>query len=245
MNRVRFEYNATLITLTEDVINGAFKEAVQFTEVLDKVMNTIAQLKVAEEQCNNDGFLEQSFELLDWIMDSSEKLCVDNLIDLCDYPIARTEVLTRRIVELGADIRTGSSGMTAVLAALLNSFCDSYSFPSGQDLKDFEHRVRYYLGQLGFFVYYQYQLYLVKDSVITEPVYQYCAQNGVGMQEIAKYWEELMRRYRPELTVFEEYPELESPFWDVAGSYMSEFDLFADFLTKDDVLALVYSIRWH
>lgn len=239
MKRAKFEYNETFVKLSEDLVNGALQEAMAFTATLDEVAKRIPMLEELDRAEDTEEFLARSFDLLDWLIDHGDQLRVDDLAELCDYPIASTEVLLKRVVAIATDVQTGKEGLTRMLSAVLDGFCDEYSFPSGGPLAVLKERTEFYLGQLGYFIYYQYGLHRIAEGVVTEPVFQYCMQEDMTPEEFEKYWSDLLRRYRPNLTVFEEYPELENPFWDVAGGYMSEFDLFADFLTKEDVLAIL------
>ena len=239
MRRERFEYNSTLMRLSDEVVHGAFAEAVHFTELLDTVTGKIPALTECEKNGDKSGFITTSFELLDQMLEENEKLSVDNLEQLCDSPIANTEVLMKRISAIGADIVSGKEGLTRRLARYLEDCCDGYSFPSGKNLELLAERIEYYLGHLCFLIYYQYGLHHIESGSVTEPVFQFCAREGLEVLDILDFWKSMLKKHRPVLTVFEEYPDLEDSFWDAASAYMSDFDYFADILTKDDVLAII------
>ena len=240
MKRVKFSYNSTFMKLSDDTVNAAFSESVKFVELLVKIARAIPDLQALEKTGDTDGFMDSSFWLLDDIIDNDyDKLRAESLAELCDYPIASTDVLLRRAAEIGRELHTGKEGLTSLLSRAVTNFCDEYSFPSGENLEFLRGRIQHYLGQLGYFIYYQYGLHKVSDTTVTEPVYQFCMKDGRTPEELANFWSGVIKEFRPRLSVFEEYPELEEAFWDVAGPYMDEFDLFEDYLTKDDVVAIL------
>ena len=61
------------------------------------------------------------------------------------------------------------------------------------------------------------------------------------MNSLALQIKECWLEHRPTLPIFEEYPELEELFYEVAGAYVQDFDALEEYVTANDIFIIVNS----
>jgi septum formation topological specificity factor MinE len=107
------------------------------------------------------------------------------------------------------------------------------------------------LGDLACFIYFQFDLDKIQAQIangkkqseleITVAVGRYLEESGKSLTGFLEVLTEVMNNHRPTFTIFEEFPELEAEFYDIAGAYIKDFDRLSDFITADVVKAVVFN----
>lgn len=103
--------------------------------------------------------------------------------------------------------------------------------------------VKQALGQLCYYMYYQFNLDAFmedlnegEEDIQTDlALYNYCDRNGMDIETLVKYIVEVKNTHKPHLPVFDECPDLEEEFYDIAGQYIEDTEILEAKLTSNDV----------
>lgn len=103
--------------------------------------------------------------------------------------------------------------------------------------------VKQALGQICYYMYYQFNLDAFmedlnegEEDIRTDlAVYNYCDRNGIEIEDLVKYIVEVKNTHKPHLPVFDECPDLEEEFYDIAGQYIDDTEVLEAKLTSKDV----------
>lgn len=116
------------------------------------------------------------------------------------------------------------------------------------EVNKIKHFVSEAIGNLSICLYYQFSLDDTVSSVanlseleVDVNVYKYTQANGVDVNSLALQIKECWLEHRPTLPIFEEYPELEELFYEVAGAYVQDFDALEEYVTANDIFIIVNS----
>lgn len=102
------------------------------------------------------------------------------------------------------------------------------------------------LAELAYFLFYQFSMDVTQASIadgketeVNVALHSYADENGEDVKEMLIFVTEVMSKFRPSLTIFEEYPDLEEAFYEIAGAYIRDFDRLSEFLTADIVSGVI------
>lgn len=103
--------------------------------------------------------------------------------------------------------------------------------------------VKQALGQICYYMYYQFNLDAFmedlndgEEDISTDlALYNYCDRNGMDIETLVKYIVEVKNTHKPHLPVFDECPDLEEEFYDIAGQYIEDTEILEAKLTSNDV----------
>lgn len=105
------------------------------------------------------------------------------------------------------------------------------------------------LAELSYFAYFQFDLDVTSDDLkeqksindvrVNVGLYQHLEESGKDLEEVLNLVTTIMADHRPQMTIFEEFPELEDTFYQIAGAYIMDFEKIADFVTADIVRAVI------
>ena len=128
------------------------------------------------------------------------------------------------------------------LMSVIEQVTTAYIPLSSEDIASVASLDKQALGNLATFIYYQFGLDLTIDSAENESevvaninVYQYAEATNMDVVVLAREVEKVMKDFRPTLPVFEEFPELEEEFYDIAGVYVQDFEALESEITAEDV----------
>lgn len=211
-----------------DVISGSFT-------ILNTLLE-VAPVCVSEEEFvkTNTPVSEYAFHQLDIL---ENLLALDSYADIETFAssLACQDMVTTRRLTASVDFRKK-------LLALAEKVTTAYIPLSEAELKNLNKLIRQAIGHLSMFLYSQFDMSDTLSDVerneeptVNIDVYRYAETVKVDVIELEKSVEEAMVKYRPNLPVFEEFPELEEEFYDIAGPYLQDFELLEDLVTTEDV----------
>lgn len=98
------------------------------------------------------------------------------------------------------------------------------------------------IGHITTFLYSQFEMGVTLDAVnenedpsVNIDIFKYAESVNKDVITLEKEVYNAMVKYRPSLPVFEEYPELEEEFYDIAGPYIQDFEILEGLITSEDV----------
>jgi len=98
------------------------------------------------------------------------------------------------------------------------------------------------LGELAYFLYFQFQLEDTltdlsegNDPRVNVALAQFVDESGNDLEQVVTFVSEIMTEHRPTFTIFEEFPDLEDPFFEIVGPYVKDFERIIDFVTAEVV----------
>lgn len=128
----------------------------------------------------------------------------------------------------------------------LQAYCTAYVPLTDAEVLSLKQNVAEILGQLAYFVYLQFGFENIlrcfldgKEIEIDVNFYTYSNKRSVDFRNIILKIKGVVWSYRPHLDIFDEFPELEEEFYDIAGPYVTDFEKLEMNLTKDFVLSVI------
>ena len=130
---------------------------------------------------------------------------------------------------------------------LAREYADDYVPLDKKQLAEVADYVYQAIGQLAYYMYYQFNMddFLEdvkegKEDYRTDlAVFNYCDKNGINVEDLVNFVNEVRLTHKPNLPVFDECPDLENEFFDVAGAYIDDYELLESKLTVADVRAIL------
>ena len=117
---------------------------------------------------------------------------------------------------------------------------------SDEDVARLKSNIKECLGNLATFMYYQFDMDKTIDSIVSNQdlvinvdLFNYLDSNGINIPSEVTRVKEILNKFRPSLPLFEEKPELEEPFYEIAGPYVQDFDVLEEFITLQDVMKVL------
>lgn len=99
------------------------------------------------------------------------------------------------------------------------------------------------IGNLSTFIYYEFELDDTLNQIksgeeitVNINIYNYAKEQKWDLSKTIERLKASVIGYRPNLPIFEAYPELEDDFYDNVGSYVHDFDILEEYLTLDDIV---------
>lgn len=110
------------------------------------------------------------------------------------------------------------------------------------------------IGCLSFSIFKQFDMQITLDTLDTDrvdinnvivnaadvgfPVFSYFSEDA-DMFTLMKELSKVVTKFKPTLELFEEYPELEEPFYDAVAEYAYDFTILEPYLTIDIIKEIV------
>lgn len=106
--------------------------------------------------------------------------------------------------------------------------------------------IDYAIGNLSICFFYQFDMdntiRCIGENLEIEVdinLYQYSEANDIPISDLVLKVRESWLAHRPTLPLFEEYPELEDQFYDIAGPYVQDFDILENSITVQDIYRII------
>lgn len=136
-----------------------------------------------------------------------------------------------------------------IIRTLADSYITNYIPLSTEEVSQLRGYVQSALSHLSTFLFFMYNVddtccEAMIDShnyTINIDIHRYADKNLLNELSIATELFNLRFDYKPNINVLEQYPELEEPFYDVAGSSVEDFEALEDKLTYEDVIRVINS----
>ena len=158
-----------------------------------------------------------------------------NILETFASSLCAKDLVTNRRLMSSIDFRKR-------LVALVEKVESAYIPLSQKELESIKRLVDQTIGHLTTFVYSQFEMGVTLDAVndneepsVNIDIYKYAESVNKDVLTLEKEVYDAMLKYRPSLPVFEEFPELEEEFYDIAGPYIQDFELLEDLITSEDV----------
>lgn len=218
------------------------------TEALNAVSTTLSALKDYKEG-SMDG--EELLEIFESSMISDmtifEAFARTNSSRIMAINRAMKQLISRSIT--GIDVTSEKEtkidyrGDLDIYNDKLVSFVKYGAEPTGAELDNFIVFVSRLTGRLAYVLAYEFDLaaYLSQLEAGIEEIdiviEQYCGRYRKNTKEYAEMVIAALAYNRPQIAVFDEYPDLEQPFLDIVGPYSVDID--EDAITIDIVTKVI------
>ena len=231
----RTELRNTIGDCTTQVPNAI----VDAMEILT-TFSDIAPMCVTESDYYDNGGEECDFEFqqLDDIETALSIPYPNALKIIADNHAAKDYVLARRLKNAMEYYQSG--------IGLIRDYTTAYVPLSEDEINKLTTCVNGILGHLSMFIYYEFNLdetlQTLEDGtelIVDINIYQYCESQSRDLKDLILYVRNIRDSYRPSLPIFEEHPEYENVFYDIAGPFVQDFDSLEDSLVAEDVLRVV------
>ncbi|GAA0101707.1 hypothetical protein UT300012_24220 [Paraclostridium bifermentans] len=130
---------------------------------------------------------------------------------------------------------------------LAREYADDYVPLDKKQIAEVADYVNQAIGQLAYYMYYQFNMGDFLEDVEAEKedyrtdlaVFNYCDRHDIKVEDLINLVNEIRLTHKPQLPVFDECPDLENEFFDVAGPYIDDYELLESKLTVADVRAIL------
>jgi hypothetical protein len=234
MKLIPITINTTFGKLSDERVVDAVTDAIQAMQMFTDLHAALTKAEEAGESGNDDA----EMEMLDMVEAMTMDLSFDGLEAFAQNMAASSDSIQRRL-------NNGVHYLTEA-AKLLNTISVAFipmTTKQIQVLKEYSAEI---LAELSYFTFYQYNLDQTQESIahdkeieINLAVVRYCDNSGADVKEVLIKVVAIMSQYRPRFTIFEEFPELEDEFYNIAGAYIRDFDTLSEFVTADVVKAVL------
>lgn len=228
--------NTTLSNMDSQRIDEVFEECMN---ILEDVTN-LEEVLYPERYAKTEGADLENLEdvQLDVISLLSFSLKYSSIKDFNDGFLAGSKPSLRRV-------HTGTHYLD-LLENIVKEISAPYIPPTTQQVEDLRKVAYHVLGEISYFVYYQFDLDISKEKLdkgeeleVNVSVKSYMDNTGKSIQDIISNVRSVMDTHKPSLTVFEAFPELEDEFYIVAGMYIKDFEAMEEFITPDMIVKVV------
>ena len=117
-----------------------------------------------------------------------------------------------------------------------------------EEVNKIKYITREAIGNLSVCIYYQFSMdetiksiANLEELVADVNLYKYVEANSLDLNKLVLKIKESWLENKPSLPIFEEYPDLEEMFYELAGAYIQDFDALEDYITIDDIFMIVNS----
>lgn len=204
---------------------------------LDKMLVTEEEFAKLYGDDEIDSFEDDQLSQLEDFATLSVATC---FLDFKEGMCAPTLVLNRRVRDFVQEMENSIN--------LAKDYAEAYIPLDEEEICKVKRHVRNTIGHLCTFVYYQFQIDVTIDSIISGEdvqvdinLYKYLTSHNLTIQNICLKVKATLEKYRPTLPIFEDRPELEDDFYSVAGPYIQDFEDLEDNLTLTDVNKVIAS----
>lgn len=172
---------------------------------------------------------------------------LSRLLDIADAEImlkfaqglAARDMVTNRRLRSALDFK-------AKTLALVEQLSNAYVPLSDNEIRTLKKLMGQTIGHLSTFIYYQFGLDVTKeciknneDTEVNIDLLQYCEVLQQSVEDLLNIVDSARLTFRPSMPIFEEFPELEEEFIDIAGAYVQDFEVLDDYITKEDVITVL------
>lgn len=228
----------SVFKVSHEEYNKAFETGIPWMRVIMEVVDLMKEFI-------DEGWDEEiEDDLVDLIADNADVFDITGLDRVMMMPIGKTNALTS-IQQTLVPIKQGKEEILPMQEIIIKAFKEiagTYSLPIPEVVMSLYSVLEDYVSRLVYWIYYQFEINKIPLNVIFEPVYQYINKYEDGnFDKFVEEMDKAVAKYRPALEVFDEYPELEEPFLEIAETYLEEIDLFTVELSCEDVMAVINS----
>lgn len=153
--------------------------------------------------------------------------------------LAARDMVTNRRLRSALDFK-------AKLLALVEQVSDAYVPLSEEEINTANKLIGQAIGHLSTFIYYQFGLDETRECMdnneeleVNLDLLQYGEVLGQSAEDLVNLVDSARKAYKPNMPIFEEFPELEDEFIDIAGAYVQDFEALDDYITKEDVITVL------
>lgn len=233
--------NKTVIKKNFDDLSGkvnlVFEEGIK---ALDTLLS-ISKVCVTEYEYSNlygkveDNYSYFQLDEMDMINDLTD---LENLKLFSESLSCKDYVLCRRLRDFLQYFN--------LTKELIENAEDVYIPLTKQEVDLIKRNLDYAIGNLSICFYYQFDMDTTASCIgdnreleVDINVYQYAEANNMSVSDLVLKVKESWSEHRPSLPLFEEYPELEDQFYDIAGAFVQDFDLLESSITVDDIYRII------
>lgn len=232
------EINTSIATASVTEVANAIKES---TEIIDLLLPITKELQDREKFEDKYG-ADHEDRLLDLLDEIVEYPIPKALIDFATFAVPIEVQAYRR----ASDAVSNFNKVKQI--AFTNA---SIALPFEVDEhEEFVNLCRQTLGNTAYMLLIFLDLAEIKKHIINKEDYdipscliQYLKSRGnIDDQVVLAYCDKIIdvaRSYRPVMPLFDEYPELEDPFFEAMGSASMDLTDIEDFVTIEDIKAII------
>lgn len=235
MKILSMEVNRTLLDMSEERLVGVVREAADILASFKQLEDLLLQAKDMAEGPQLDEVLDYQLDVIDMINMS------------VDYENIRLFAEGFCAVQYSIDRRAKHAVHYLDIAKTLIAEAAGPFIPlSTKKAEEMRKVVYHVLAEVSYFLYYQFRMDLTKKSIDEDGELQlnvalksYLDDSGKSLDDLIQLFRQVMDTHRPNITIFEAFPELEEEFYSIAGAYIRDFETFSEYVTKDLVVDVI------
>lgn len=220
-------------------VDNETAEAVASDAILTlRALNQLEPVLLTPKEAGRFGDEEFSYEQLDSLDNFLAEISLVNLRNFASYNCASTEGIQRRV-------NTALYYLDQLVAeAELRSA--AYAPMSDEIIEKMKNLTGLVIGELAYFTYFQFGLDVTAASKaegneleISPPINDFLSSRREDLETLLTMLSKNVLEHRPQLTIFEQVPELEDAFYEVAGAFIQDFDILGEFVTLDVIKSVI------
>lgn len=234
--------------LEKTILNESFVHLnnEEVVEVFSECYNLVAGLlKVDSILTSEQDYARNNLKSIDF-----EYFQLDTLEELLDIAYPKTLEIFATGLCSGFTVcnRRAKDALSYYRACieLVKAYTTAYVPLTEKEVQKLKERVTETLGHLAYFLYYQFGMGNTADSfvegieiVVDFAFNKFCDVKGLDFRNVINDIKAIAWTFRPHLPIFEEFPELEEEFYDIAGPYVQDFDLLEEKLNIETVKQII------
>lgn len=236
MKLLALDVNRTLSNITDEQVYKLVDEC-------KDILHLFSKLEMVIKPKSEGGEFEELDDIvldaqLDVIEEIDANLKYDSLRLFSQGFFAPNYSLTRRI--------DTSVHYLDIAKKMIRELSEAYVYLSTEQIEGLKKLAYHVLGEVSYFLYFQFRLNETEASiknkeelVLSVAIKSYLDDSGEVLESFLNFLKDIMVSHRPELTIFEAFPDLEDEFYLIAGAYIKDFEAMEEFLTIDIVSAVI------
>lgn len=215
-------------------------------EVFEECMNILEDVSMLEEVLYEDRYMKMEGASLEHLDDVRL-----DMISMLDFNLKfnmLSDFNNGFLSGSKATLRRVKAGVhyLDLLESIVKEISEPYLPPTTKQVEDLREVTYHVLGEISYFTYYQFNLDLSKETLdnskeleVNVSVKAYMDSTGKSIEDIISSVRKVMDSHKPNLTIFEAFPEIEEEFFSVVGVYLKDFESMEELITPDLVLKVV------
>lgn len=128
----------------------------------------------------------------------------------------------------------------------INELVSFYTPLTIGEIDEIKKQLKECIGHLIQFLYHEFEIKSIKDCIkegrdlsVNKFIAAYCDEKNKNLGELVLQLESVLESYKPRMEIFDEYPELEDPFYEKCGPIIMDYEVLERLLTIDMIKGVV------
>jgi hypothetical protein len=228
-------FNTMLSPIDVEEATEVLNEAVSIIEEVYDFMELLVPDLEYENSHPGEDLKQEQLDTLDGLSLSIE---YSNLEMFAEGMFSASESTQRRI--------TNAVHYLAQFKERIKAHAEAYIYLTTEEVEVLKELANNILAELAYFTFFEFELDKTADTIIKKAelevnivVHRYTDMQQIPIEHLLISIQRIMKIYRPVLGLFEQYPELEEEFYNVAGPYIKDFEVLTEYVTLDMVKGVI------